>query len=42
MENALKKELINYLTTFISEKRKMRFEEVLFHRTDHLKCLSRP
>jgi tRNA (guanosine-2'-O-)-methyltransferase len=39
MENALKKELINYLTTFISEARKTRFEEVLSNRTDHLRIV---
>lgn len=39
MENALKKELIDYLTTFISDTRKKRFEEVLSNRTDHLRIV---
>jgi tRNA (guanosine-2'-O-)-methyltransferase len=39
MENALKKELIDYLTTFISDTRKKRFEEVLSIRTDHLRIV---
>jgi tRNA (guanosine-2'-O-)-methyltransferase len=39
MENALKKELIDYLTTFISDTRKKRFEEVLCNRTDHLRIV---
>lgn len=31
-----KTELINYLTQFISDKRKERFDEVIQHRTNHL------
>jgi tRNA (guanosine-2'-O-)-methyltransferase len=34
-----KKELIAYLTQFISEKRKQRFDEVISHRTDHLRIV---
>lgn len=39
MENSLKKELSDYLVSFLSEKRKNRFEEVLSHRTDHLRVV---
>jgi tRNA (guanosine-2'-O-)-methyltransferase len=34
-----KKELINYLSGFISERRKQRFDEVISHRTDHLRIV---
>jgi tRNA (guanosine-2'-O-)-methyltransferase len=34
-----KKELINYLTGFISEKRKQRFDEVIAHRTAHIRVV---
>lgn len=34
-----KKELIAYLAGFISEKRKQRFDEVISHRTDHLRIV---
>lgn len=36
MDYALKKELIAYLSTFISENRKKRFDEVIAHRMKHL------
>jgi tRNA (guanosine-2'-O-)-methyltransferase len=36
MEYQQKLDLINYLTQFISEKRKERFDEVIKHRTNHL------
>jgi len=36
MEATLKKELSEYLLTFISDKRKQRFDEVLKNRTGHL------
>lgn len=36
MEATLKKELIDYLSGFISEKRKARFDEVIGQRMDHL------
>lgn len=36
MEQNEKKELINYLTGFISENRKERFDEVIANRTDYL------
>jgi tRNA (guanosine-2'-O-)-methyltransferase len=39
MENELKKELSAYLSTFISEKRKSRFDEVLAQRSDHLRIV---
>jgi len=39
MENALKTELSAYLLSFISEKRKSRFDEILAHRTDHLRIV---
>lgn len=39
MENSLKKELSDYLTTFVSETRKARFDEVISHRTDHLRVV---
>jgi tRNA (guanosine-2'-O-)-methyltransferase len=39
MENELKKELSAYLSTFISEKRKTRFDEVLAQRSDHLRIV---
>ena len=39
MENAIKKELSDYLLTFISDKRKARFDEVLSQRTDHLRIV---
>lgn len=34
-----KKELINYLSGFISERRKLRFDEVIAQRTDHLRIV---
>jgi len=34
-----KKELINYLTQFISENRKQRFDEVIANRTDYLRIV---
>ena len=39
MENSQKIELINYLTSFISEKRKTRFDEVIAQRTNHLRIV---
>lgn len=39
METSLKIELINYLSGFISEKRKARFDEVISHRTGHLRVV---
>ncbi|MDX2174270.1 MAG: RNA methyltransferase [Bacteroidota bacterium] len=36
MEHQQKLDLINYLTQFISDKRKERFDEVIKHRTNHL------
>ncbi|MBX3163467.1 MAG: RNA methyltransferase [Bacteroidetes bacterium] len=39
MENSLKIELINYLSSFISEKRKARFDEVIEQRTGHLQIV---
>jgi len=39
MENSLKKELSDYLTTFVSETRKARFDEVISRRTDHLRVV---
>jgi tRNA (guanosine-2'-O-)-methyltransferase len=39
MNYAQKKELISYLTQFISERRKQRFDEVISHRTDHLRIV---
>ena len=39
MENSQKIELINYLITFISEKRKARFDEVIAMRTQHLRVV---
>lgn len=39
MDNNLKKELSDYLTGFISEARKARFEEVLSQRTNHLRVV---
>lgn len=39
MDSLQKKELINYLTTFISEKRKARFDEVINMRTQHLRVV---
>ncbi len=39
MTEVLKKELINYLLTFVSEKRKTRFDEVIAQRTDHLRIV---
>ena len=39
MDNSQKKELITYLTTFISEKRKVRFDEVLAQRMQHLRIV---
>lgn len=39
MDNSQKTELINYLTTFISEKRKARFDEVISQRTNHVRVV---
>ena len=39
MERSQKIELINYLTGFISETRKKRFDEVIAQRTDHLRIV---
>jgi tRNA (guanosine-2'-O-)-methyltransferase len=39
MDDSLKKELSDYLSGFISETRKKRFDEVLSHRTDHLRVV---
>lgn len=39
MEQAQKIELINYLTGFISDSRKKRFDEVISQRTDHLRIV---
>ncbi|PBQ34824.1 rRNA methyltransferase [Sphingobacteriaceae bacterium] len=39
MDNSQKTELINYLTTFISDKRKARFDEVISQRTNHLRIV---
>ncbi len=39
MDNTSKKELINYLSGFISEKRKKRFDEVISHRTGHIRIV---
>jgi len=39
MDNSQKKELISYLASFISEKRKARFDEVIAQRTQHLRIV---
>ncbi len=39
MENSLKKELSEYLSTFISDKRKARLHEVLAQRSGHLRIV---
>lgn len=39
MEEKIKLELIQYLSTFISEKRKQRFDEVIQYRTDHIRIV---
>lgn len=39
MNQQEKKELIDYLTGFISERRKQRFDEVISHRTDHIRIV---
>ncbi|WP_317898270.1 TrmH family RNA methyltransferase [Aurantibacillus circumpalustris] len=39
MDNPQKIELINYLSSFISEKRKIRFDEVIAMRTQHLRVV---
>lgn len=39
MEQLIKIELINYLLTFVSEKRKQRFDEVIQNRTNHLRIV---
>lgn len=36
MDITLKKELINYLSAFISDNRKARFDEVISHRTNYI------
>lgn len=39
MEQAVKKELIEYLSGFMSEKRKKRFDEIISHRTGHIRIV---
>lgn len=39
MDNSRKAELINYLLTFISEKRRLRFDEVIAQRIGHLRIV---
>lgn len=39
MEQQEKRELIDYLTGFISERRKQRFDEVIANRTDHIRIV---
>lgn len=39
MNISQKKELIKYLSTFISDKRRKRFDEVIAFRTDHLRII---
>lgn len=39
MDQQKKKELIEYLSGFISEKRKQRFDEVIANRTNHLRIV---
>lgn len=39
MDNSQKQELIDYLTTFISDRRKERFDEVINNRTSHLRIV---
>lgn len=39
MDNSQKIQLINYLTTFISDKRKVRFDEVIAQRMQHLRIV---
>jgi tRNA (guanosine-2'-O-)-methyltransferase len=39
MDNALKKELVDYLSSFISEKRKARFDQVIANRTQHIRVV---
>ncbi len=39
MNNALKKELSDYLLTFVSDTRKARFDEVISHRMDHMRVV---
>jgi len=39
MDNSLKQELIDYLATFVSERRKQRFDEVIKERTGHLRIV---
>jgi tRNA (guanosine-2'-O-)-methyltransferase len=39
MQESIKKELIQYLLTFVSENRKKRFDEVIAERTDHLRIV---
>jgi tRNA (guanosine-2'-O-)-methyltransferase len=39
MDNSQKTELINYLLTFISEKRKARFDEVIAQRMQHVRIV---
>lgn len=39
MDNSQKIELINYLSTFISDKRKARFDEVIAQRIKHLRIV---
>ena len=39
MKNSEKTELINYLSSFISDKRKVRFNEIISNRTSHLRIV---
>ena len=39
MKNSEKTELINYLSSFISDKRKARFNEIISNRTSHLRIV---
>lgn len=39
MDNSTKKEVIEYLSGFISEKRKKRFDEVISQRTGHIRIV---
>lgn len=39
MDTSLKKELIDYLSSFIADRRKTRMDEVIAQRTDHLRIV---
>lgn len=39
MDNSLKAELIEYLCSFISDKRRVRFDEVIANRTNHIRVV---